>query len=186
MKCPASEDHFTAVGTAMGTATPAPRRLRGPKSNVLALRRDRLKCVLGDAQVPERIISPGVRLLGYAQAIAPPRHPRRGHHNLGPTLPAAPMERTERDRVLAEIEVCLDLDSESASKSLLEFYYPPSCPIVTVIDRTAHSRKHRMNLDAWIAERDQRICVARAHRLIDAACTFDVLPRHRLRSISPA
>jgi hypothetical protein len=113
--------------------------------------------------------------LPYAQ----PCHLGVRHEDVHSGLLSTPVQHTEHACVLAEVEERLWLDAKFISPRLLEILKPFPHPIVPVVVSTARRRKHGVNLDLRIAERDERFCIAGVARLYEAAMEFDVLLRHK-------
>src|SRR5207245_351023 len=109
--------------------------------------------------------------------LAPPQHLGGRDRYLRAALPSARVDQSEGQRVLAEVEERLRFDEKFISPYVLELLLEPPKPVVPLVDAATNRRKHRMERDLRIAERDPRLYVARAVRLHDAAVELYVLPR---------
>src|SRR5947207_15876346 len=130
---------------------------------------DRLQVVLGQVQVPERVLSFGISLEVDDQAISPPAQMGGRHRHVRTALSSAPVQHMECDRVLAEVKVRLGLDAKLVSPSVREVSMPCPHSLVPVIDSATRYRHGRAEFDLRIAERDEVLYVARVESLYRAA-----------------
>jgi hypothetical protein len=67
--------------------------------------------------------------------------------------------------LLADVEERLRFNANLPAPRVLEVSMPPSQALVSVVDGAADRREGRVPLDAWIAEREVPLEVARVERL---------------------
>jgi hypothetical protein len=103
--------------------------------------------------------------------------------DLRTALPSAPAQHVEQERLLAQVELCLGLGAKLVSPGILHISKVLPQTIVPVIDGAPRHRHLRVPLDTRIAERDERLYVARVERLAGATYELDVLLRHALSLI---
>jgi hypothetical protein len=142
--------------------------------------------ILRDAQFPERVLPVGVRVEVDAETVSPPQHLGGRDCCLRATLSSPRAHHSEGERLITEVEERLGFDEKFISPYVLELSLEPPKPIVPLVDAAANCRKHRVDLDFRIAERDPRLYIARAVRLHNPAVEVNVLLRHRPRSIPQA